>query len=285
MTTLTINLIGAGKLGKTLGLLIHAHHAGQIKAICNSDLTSSRAAAAIIKQGKPVLFKDLPLANIFFITTPDDKIEQICGELVKQNLIKPGNIIVHCSGALTSDVLLEAKKSGASIASVHPLHSFANPTHSAENFADTLCTLEGDDEAVLVLKMLFAQIGGKIIPIAKDKKIIYHAACVMASNYLVTLAEFAVNCFAEADLPASLPTKLTTQLMTNTLENIQHVQSPRQALTGPIQRGDGETIFKHIHALKNAELKSFYATLGEYTLTIAGLNAEKQEELEKILQD
>jgi predicted short-subunit dehydrogenase-like oxidoreductase (DUF2520 family) len=101
---LTINIIGCGKLGKTIGKLIIEHNAGKALGIVNSSLKSGKIASEYIGQG--VAFEnihELPSADLYLITTKDDLIEEIANKLSVTNALNPGAIILHCSGSLSSD--------------------------------------------------------------------------------------------------------------------------------------------------------------------------------------
>lgn len=277
-----INFIGAGKLGKSIAKQIVVNKAAIIQGIYNPR--SGINAINFIGQGK--IYKNinaLPPADLTFITTPDDDIQTCCEKLAKSNNLRKESIVVHCSGALTSNQLISVKKKNCFVASAHPLRSFIE--ENALQLGDAYCAIEGDQDAVKKLSQLFSAIGYLIYPIDRSKKTIYHAAGIFASNYLVTLCKSALFCFKEADIEEITAIKMTISLMRNTLENIETTQSAEKSLTGPIKRGDLNTISEHLRVLAKIEqqLSELYKKLGLITLNIADLPTFKKEKMKKAL--
>jgi predicted short-subunit dehydrogenase-like oxidoreductase (DUF2520 family) len=286
MKELTINFIGAGNLGKTIARLMHVNSIGKILGICNSTIASSLDAINFIGQGKAyACIQDLPTADLIFITVPDDQIKIVCDELSQSNNLHNSCTVVHCSGLLSSDVLLSVKAKGADIVSVHPMQSFANPELSSQQFTGTYCAVEGDCAAEKLVTRLFTQLGAHVIKIPKHKKAIYHASLVMASNYLVTLTSQAIKNLIAADISESEATTIVLDLMQNTLENLIEIRSPEKSLTGPIKRGDVQTIKLQMAEIKNDMAKKLYSTLGIATLELTSHDPKLMKLLKEALQD
>ena len=199
-------------------------------------------------------------------------------------MLTPSSIIMHCSGALSSDVLQSAKSLNCLTASVHPARSFANPEAVAQSFKGTLCAFEGDEFSFQTLNTLFEKIGATLFKISPQDKKIYHAASVMANNYLVTLHACAVKNFVKTGIDHSVANQLATQLMNDAFQNVQKL--PHQfALTGPLQRGDVETIKSHLDALKtDPQSLNIYTSLGLETLALTQLPDNVIEQLKQILK-
>lgn len=284
----TINIIGAGNLGKTVARLIVNHSAGSIAGVCNASFESSSHAVKFIGAGAPCQNLDaLPPSDITFITVPDDQIMSVCEMYSRSANFNPSGTIIHCSGLLTSDALVAARKKGCHVMSVHPMRSFADPELSVKNFAGTYCAVEGEassDAENAVFEILNA-IGAKIIPINKHKKGIYHAAGVLASNYVVTLADIAMKCLRDSGVGNEDATSMVLSLMEGTLGNLAKTRSPEAALTGPIKRGDVGTIRKHMAALEDEQIKTAYAALGELTLQLTSHEMDRKKEIQSALQD
>jgi len=284
MTTLKINIIGAGKLGKTIARLLVINKVGIIEGVCNRSLESSNTAVQFIGQGKAyATIADLPSADIVFITTSDDLIEQCANELSKSALLKPNTIVLHCSGTNSSSLLNLVKAKGCYVASVHPMRSFANPSISVERYNGTFCAIEGDEKATVLLFDLFKKIGSIPFKLEGQKKALYHAAGVFASNYLVAICEKALHCLREAGVNDEIATQITLNLMSGTLQNLQSTLSTEKSLTGPIKRGDSNTISKHLEAFSDEALASLYKSLGLAIVGIAKLPRDKEDELKALL--
>lgn len=264
-----INIIGAGRLGQHLARAVLDHNIAAPLTLCNRNLHTARAAIQMLGSGFAVSgLSDLPFANITFITTPDDAIAGIAAQLT----VSPGQIVAHCSGVLNADVLSPLREQGALIASIHPLRAF-RAHHIQDNaFQDCDCVIEGDTEAVRTLTTLFIQMGAHVLPISASKKATYHAAAVMASNYLVTLAGCAITLFHEAGLSEAQAQNITENLMQSSLNNIRHVTDIKQALTGPLARGDINTVSMHLDALQSDSIKAFYRTAALTTLPLTDLD-------------
>lgn len=283
---LLINIIGAGNLGATIGhLLAKQSTLVSIGGILNRSDTNTLRAIKFIGSGVGYTrIEDLPSADITLITTPDDAIINTAIELAKNSRLKTGSIVIHCSGSLSSDALKEVSKKGCFVASVHPMRSFAHPALSIEQFSGTYCALEGDQKALPTLKQLFEQIGSITFEINKEQKPLYHAAGVFCSNYLITLAHLACDCFIEAGLQKDTAIKIITNLMKGSLTNLIKTSSLEQALTGPIQRGDISTIKNHMNAFAFIEQKELYALLGKATLSLTHHNSDLKERIIKALE-
>ncbi len=280
---LETNIIGAGRLGKTLAHLLQKKGLIKVNGVYNQSPKSAFAAIDFIEQG--ICFnklKDLPAADLTLITVPDYCIQSICESLAAHEVLKVNSIVLHCSGVLSSDVLSAAKSLGCLTASVHPMRSFADPFISVNEYAGTYCAIEGNTEAVRKIKILFEAIGSKMIPIDKDKKNLYHAAAVFASNYMVTLAYAAQKCLKDAGIQEDTARRMTSMLMRSTEANLASM-SPEEALTGPLMRGDFSTITSHLKALADSPLKDCYVQLALLTLPWIDLPSEQRRYLEELL--
>jgi predicted short-subunit dehydrogenase-like oxidoreductase (DUF2520 family) len=265
----TLSCIGAGRLGQTLcHLLAQQLTIGQI---INSSMASSRRAVKFIGSGSAATINELKQADIWLIATPDNQIESAAKQLHSAEVLKSDTVIFHCSGLLPSTVLQDKAKQ-LNVASVHPIHSFADPNRSIETFAGSHCAIEGSKNAIAQLETLFISLGALTFTLKSQQKSLYHAATVMACNYLVSLLEVSHQMLKEAGIDSADRSSPLDALIRQTLDNY-FALGATQALTGPIARGDAETVATHLHAMDqqpDAELwKQVYAALGSATLPIA----------------
>lgn len=273
MKTMTLNIIGAGSVGKTLARLWYANQTYAIQDVMNRSVDSAQRATIFIGSGRAVdRFDDLRPADICMIATPDDQIAECCRHLSDSGLLSAQSIVFHCSGALTSDVLQAAHACGAAVASIHPIRSFAAPERVANEFAGTFCGTEGDSRALDVLGAGFKAIGAQLVPILPELKIVYHAASVFACNYLTTLLDVARQSYVKAGVPSDTALKMMAPLVRETVDNIFRV-GPAQALTGPIARGDVETVARQRDAVLAFDERygRVYADFVELTTDLAKL--------------
>ena len=267
----SLNIIGAGKVGRTLGRLWHEQDILVIGDILNRSTTSTASACAFIGAGRPAQrIDELQPADVWMIASGDDSIAACCNALAEQGLFRPRDIVFHCSGALSSDVLQAARSKGAVVASVHPVRSFARPEDNVAVFAGTWCGVEGDTEALHVLREIFSCIGARFVELQPDAKTIYHAAAVFASNYLVTLMDVATQAYARAGVPPETALMLMEPLVRGTVDNVFKT-GPRLALTGPIARGDMATVERQQAALStwNEEYAALYEQFMRLTVDLA----------------
>lgn len=283
----SIIIIGAGKLGKTLGKLFADAKLVTINNVLNSTIKSSQDAVDFIGAGVAAKsFEDIAQSDIYLITTPDNQIKKTCVELNKYGLLREGNIVFHCSGSLSaSEVLTDAVNNNCYIASIHPMRSFADPANSVNEYTGTYCAVEGDTQALNLLVPMFTNIGATCFDINSNKKGAYHAAGVFGSNYVVTLAHAAMQSLESAGVDSQLCIEIITNLMKNTVSNLEKTKSTRKALTGPIQRGDAGTISKHIAALPTEQLIKLYKILGVSTLELATLTDKQLAELAALIKN
>jgi predicted short-subunit dehydrogenase-like oxidoreductase (DUF2520 family) len=267
LSDLTLSCIGAGRLGKTLCRLFSEHLS--IGQIVNSSQTSADLALDFIGAGTAQRdYANLQPADIWLIATPDNHIAKASAALENCGVLRDTDIVFHCSGSLTADALgLDLY----STASVHPIHSFANPDNSLAQFAGTACAVEGQPEACIVLEGLFAKIGGRPFAIQTQHKSLYHAATVMTCNYLVSLmalGEQMLNA-AGVDLLAMDRNPLEP-LIRQTVDNYLSTDAI-SALTGPIARGDNSTVEAHLLALQGQPdlWQTVYRAMGNATLELS----------------
>lgn len=283
--SLIVNLIGAGRLGKTIGRLIVVSKTARIGGICNASLTSSQEAVEFIKDGSAYInIQELPAADVTFITTPDDLIKEVSINLTENPYLQKGSVVLHCSGSLPSSVLDSLRGKGCFIASAHPMRSFANPETSVEQYSGTYCAIEGDPEVLPLIHRMLASIGSVTYEIDSEKKSLYHAAGVFASNYLVTLAEQALSCLTCAGVEHDLAMRVISNIMQGTVSNLEKSQSPKASLTGPIKRGDTQTIDSHIASLDTEERRKLYAALGHSTLSLTDHNESTKARIQASLE-
>lgn len=265
----TLNVIGAGRVGRALALLWREKDTFAVQDVLDGSPEGARAAVAFIGAGNPVgAIEGLRAADVWMITTPD---REIAGSAAKlSGVVRAGDVVFHCSGSMASSELAAAGTRVASVASVHPLKSFADPREAARTFAGTYCAAEGDSGALEVLVPAFERIGGRISRIDPQLKTVYHAASVIVCNYLTALLETGLRSYEKAGLDRDTATRMMAPIVRETLENVLALGTTR-ALTGPIARGDHAVVAGHLEALDawNARVAAIYRELGAVALDLA----------------
>ncbi len=276
-----LNIIGAGKLGRTLGRLWTGQKIFAVQDILNRTVDSGRQAAAFIGTGRAVAgFDELRPAEWHLIATGDDRIEYCAAGLASAGILRPGDTIFHCSGFLASTILAAPGEMGVLTASLHPLRSFAEPETAVENFAGTNCALEGNPVVLARLEEAVMAIGGVPFIIESSRKALYHAAAVLSSNGLTALLQAAIEAWSEAGLTEQQALRISEPLVRNTLDNIYRI-GPLKALTGPVVRGDRKVVAGEMEALGawKMESRELYRLLGTFALEMARRRAQGTENL------
>lgn len=200
-------------------------------------------------------------AGAVLICVPDDSIGEVCRELGDRTPALVG----HTSGACGLDVLSAAAERGASTFTLHPLQTFPGPDTA---ISGTPCAISGDGPAAIdYAEHLAAELGMRPFRIPDEARAEYHAAASMASNFLIAIEEAATELLARAGIEDGRD--LLSPLVLRTAANWS--EGGASALTGPIARGDEETVRRHREAIGRTwpELLDAYDRLAEITETIA----------------
>lgn len=286
---MNIGFIGAGKVGTAFGKYL-SNNGFNVEGYYSKREKSAQNAAKYCNSRAYVNLKDLTQkVDIIFITTNDDEIEKVADKLAENNILSTGQIIVHMSGASSSEILKSTKARGCFTYSLHPLQAFADIEKSVIDLKDTVFSIEGDEEKIHVFEEILENTGNRYFKISKDQKSIYHATACVVSNYLVTLMDYGLSLFEAIGIKGEDGYKALYPLIDGTVKNIYNLGT-KKALTGPIARCDVETIENHIKSIdKIAQDKlDFYKLMGDMTLELAKRDRlndnEKIEELQNILR-
>jgi len=283
---LKLGFIGAGTVGTALSLRLSSK-GYQVVAVSSRSQASARNLAQAISGCRAFNNNQdvADTAELIFITTPDDAIAPVASQIQWH----AGQSVVHCSGADSTDILEPARKLGAQVGVFHPLQTFASVSQAIENISGSTFALEAEEPLLNTLKEMANALGGNWVELKSGDKVIYHAAAVIACNYMVTLVKLASDLWQTFNVSPHQATQALLPLLRGTINNIDTVGIPR-CLTGPIARGDTGTVKKHLKALqeKAPAILSTYRELGLQTIPIAlakgRINQDKAEELEAILK-
>ena len=279
-------VIGCGRLGISLAVFLSKQ--GFIpKAFSSKSYDSAQKALEFAGMGQVYekLVDAVKTCDLVFITTPDTIIESVCENIAKENGFNSDSFVYHLSGALSSDILVSAKKMGASTGSIHPLQAFAPYEQGQKSpFKGINISIEGDDKAVEFGKEIVNALKANSFTIPTHAKTVYHASAVVASNYLVTLEHFALELLKQAGLSEQDAYEILEPLIMGTLNNIK-ARGSINALTGPVARGDDEIVLRHLSDIdkKLPQFSRLYRLLGQYTLDIADRRGEISDDAKQKL--
>ena len=283
---LNLGFIGAGTVGTALSVRLSSK-GYPIVAVSSRSRTSAKNLARAV-DGCHVFNSNQGVADnaeLIFVTTPDDAIASV----VSQIQWHPGQSVVHCNGAASTDILQPAKEFGAQVGAFHPLQTFASAKQAIENIPGSTFAVEAEEPLLSTLKDMATALDGHWVELKASDKVLYHAAAVIACNYMVTMVKLATDLWQTFAVPPHQATQALLPLLQGTINNIDAVGIP-QCLTGPIARGDIGTIKKHLDALHQTapKLLSTYRELGLQTIPIAvakgRINQQQAQELRAILE-
>jgi predicted short-subunit dehydrogenase-like oxidoreductase (DUF2520 family) len=229
--------------------------------------------------------------RLVFLCLPDDAIPTVAETMAGLNHRWDRTTVAHTSGLHPADVLDPLAEKGAAPLSFHPLQTFV-PDTPPEAFEDIVIGIEGSPDAVSVGKVLARSLGGRPLVLAASEKARYHSAAALASNGLVALMGVVEELLATADLDdesAVGRADIMMPLIEQTWVNLKG-QSPESVLTGPIARGDRETVAAHLNALAEEvpHLLPLYASLSTEMVRLAvrggQLSPDTAEALLSLLQ-
>lgn len=270
--TIKIGFIGPGKVGVNLGRYF-THKGLDLSGFYGKNIKNTTKAAIITKSKFYENIQDIiKESDILFITTPDDIISIIDYELSKFDL--KNKSICHSSGSLKSNVLCNAKHSGAFIYSIHPIFAFSNKNMSLNKLKKMFFSVEGDTfEGSLVLKFL-KNLGNDFFIRDEESSEAYHLANVFVSNLTLSLLDIGIGYFKVLGLSEEEALKAVKPLINGNIESI-YSNGFVNSLTGPVLRGDVKTIEKHLSVLKEDD-KKLYSLL---SLNLLKLTALKNSEV------
>ena len=264
----SIGIAGAGRIGQAFGRLLHER--GQTVAAVASRHAGRAAEAArfIGSTVKAVSYRNLPEhASRILIAVPDGSIACVARALVKGGM--QHGAVLHTSGAQGADALGELASNGVSCGALHPLQTVASPEDGVRALTGVTFAIDGEGEAVAWAGQIAGLLGGRVLRIRAASRPIYHAAAVMASNYVVALLASAGMLMKEAGVEESAAREALGPLARTSLENALRMGSA--ALTGPVERGDSGTVRSHLEALQRvpAAVRELYRAGGLAALEIA----------------
>jgi predicted short-subunit dehydrogenase-like oxidoreductase (DUF2520 family) len=218
------------------------------------------------------------------LAVPDDALPEVAYDLTMMGSAPAGCAALHLSGALSTDVLAPLHGAGYAIGSLHPLIAVADPWLSADRMLGAAFAVGGEPAAISAARRIVFALHGMPLIIAPPLRPLYHAAAVIGSNYLVAIMGLASRLLAEAGVPEDDTLPALLPLLRGTLDNMEQLGVPA-ALTGPIARGDADTIRLHLARLSEGD-RVLYCGLGLELLRLArgaGLDEQRAAEIESLL--
>lgn len=302
-------IVGTGRLGLSFGLALNGAGAllaghtsrsadGRARALTLLATPSAPTTADLVASAFGALHGAIGGIVIFLLTVPDGELPAVAAELAdavmhyaEEKRPKNGTkgaertaqawAVVHTSGATSVTVLDPCAAAGAATLSLHPLQTFSDPVRGANLLhGAVMAVTPGPDEsraaeALALGERLARTVGGRPFLLPEEHRSLYHAAATVASNYLVTLEDAAERLFQLSGMPRETTLSSFLPLVRGAVDNIE-AQGTVGALTGPLSRGDRDTIAAHLSALQRSapDLVELYRVLGDATLEIVRRRGE-----------
>jgi len=275
------HVIGPGRLGSALAA--NLHEAGwKVESLIVRP--GKRMSVRVSKLARTLGAKVFRLGQaavppgLVWITVPDDAIAYVASELAERQSWD-GQVVFHCSGALTSEVLEPLRAKGAKVAAVHPAMTFA--ANTVPKLDKVPFGIEGDVEAVRLAKRIVRELGGVPVEIRRADKVLYHAFGTFASPMVIALMAAMEEVGTAAGFERKKLRAFAGPLLRQTLENYLE-QGGAAAFTGPFVRGDIAVITRHLKALEELPLvRELYQALAR--VAAEKLPVKNQRAMQKVV--
>jgi predicted short-subunit dehydrogenase-like oxidoreductase (DUF2520 family) len=221
--------------------------------------------------------------TVLILAVPDDSLHEVAGEVGRAGPAPPGCVALHLSGALSTDVLGPLHAAGYTMGSLHPLQTVADPWSGVERLHGCAYAIAGEPAALLTCRRLVMALDGRPLVNPPALRPLYHAAAVFASNYVLAATATIARTLAEAGISEEDAIAAALPLMRGTMDNVEQL-GLGSALTGPVARGDVDTVRLHLSRLSPRE-RGLYSALGLETVRLAravGLDPARADALESL---
>lgn len=238
----TIGVVGAGRVGAVLGAALRAAGHDLVAVAGESDASRGRIEA---------LLPDVPIlkpsavaraSEVLLLTVPDDMVANVASILTASGAIRPGQYVVHTSGRHGLAALAEPAELGALPMAIHPAMTFTGTPLDFQRLAGCAFGVTTGPHERAFAESLITDLGGRPMWIPEDRRTLYHAGLAHGANHLVTLVSEAMEILAATGVED--PAATLRPLLTAALDNA--LSAGDSALTGPIVRGDANTVRDHL---------------------------------------
>lgn len=270
--TPAVFIMGAGVVGTALaarlvraGIPVTGLHGRQVEL---SDAARAISGVVASTGDIPPIFSD---SDVVVISVRDERVPEVAERLVREKLLRPGQVLLHTSGANPAKSMLQvARPHVRAIGTLHPLVSFADPRVAVENLQQVAFGIEGDEPAKQAAKTIVRALGARAVFLEAENLPLYHAGAVVASNYVVALADMAQTLLVKAGVPQDQALPALIPLLSSVVQNLAQLGLPG-ALTGPVERGDVSSVEQHLRILETRapELLDLYRLVGMDILRLA----------------
>ena len=279
-----VAIAGAGPVAQALGRAMQECGIG-IGCIASRNLDHAKAAAVLIGGGVlAVRYGDIPsMASHVILAVSDRAIVPVAEELASGN--GRLRVALHTCGSYGPELLAPLNAVGVSCGGIHPLQTVRDASHGAVALRSAAFAVSGDADALRWAEEIATALSGHVLHIRPDARHLYHAAAVMASNYIAALLDAAGQLMLLAGVPKEDALRALAPLVRTSIDNAVDCGAV-EALTGPVMRGDAATVAEHTRAIERAEqsIADLYKFAGLHALGMARKRGLGQEEVDRVHQ-
>jgi len=261
---LDIGVVGSGRVGSVLGAALARVGHRVVAASAVSDASRSRAETLLPSAQVLAPPEVCEAAELVLVTVPDDQLPGLVEGLAAVDAWRPGQIVVHVSGRYGISVLEAAHRAGAVPLALHPVMTFTGTSLDVDRLAGASFGVTAPPVFLPVADALVLEMEAEPVHVSEAARPLYHAALAHASNHLVTLEASSADLLRSAGVEA--PERLLRPLVEAALDNVMRLGD--NALTGPVMRGDAETVVRHIDEIGNVSPQNadLYIALARVTV-------------------
>ncbi|MGA8455438.1 MAG: Rossmann-like and DUF2520 domain-containing protein [Streptosporangiaceae bacterium] len=243
---LRVGVVGAGRVGTALAVALGraGHEVSAVSAVSDASIRriEQRLPGVAIRHPPEVVAS----ADLVLMTVPDDVLPGLVTGLAATGAAVEGRLIAHASGRHGLGVLDPVVRAGALPLALHPVMTFTGRPDDIDRLAGISFGVTAPDPLRPVAEALVVEMGGEPVFIAEEQRDLYHAALASGANYLVTLVVQASDLLRDAGV--THPARMLGPLLSAALDNALRLGDA--ALTGPVARGDADTVASHVNALR-----------------------------------
>ena len=260
---LRVGVVGAGRVGSALAAALGraGHEIVAVSAVSDTSVRRARRNLPGVAIRPPP--EVVAAADLVLLTVPDDVLPGLVTGLAATGAALEGRLVAHASGRHGLAVLEPAVRAGALPLALHPVMTFTGRPDDIDRLAGISFGVTAPDSLRLAAEALVVEMGGEPVFIAEERRGLYHAALASAANHLVTLVVQAAGLLREAGVDE--PARMLGPLLEAALDNALELGDA--ALTGPVARGDADTVASHVRALRAAAPEALPAYLALARLT------------------
>jgi len=270
-----LHVVGAGAAGAALARALARSGWSVGDVVCRTAERAERRAA-LVGAGSPRSLDDVLAAPpgddgpcLLLVAVPDRAIAAVAARLAEVRW-PAGSVALHLSGCEEIASLAPLREAGVAVGGLHPLRSFVDAERDADTMTGTTFALEGDDRALAVAEDIARTLDGRPFRLQPGRRGAWHAGAAHACNHLVALVDQALDLMEDAGLDRDEARAALVPLLAGTVDNLAR-HPPGRALTGPIVRGDGAAVERHVAALEGlpADVRAAYEALASRALALA----------------